>query len=55
MAKFISSKKYGYAVQHYVKDNRDIVYYICYPDYLDLTLSNKPKMKRVKIGLHCIR
>ena len=51
MTKFISSKKYGYGVQHYVKDNNDIVYYICYPDSSDLTTTNKPKMKPIKMAL----
>lgn len=52
MPKFINSKKYGYAVQHYIKDNNDIVYYICYLDTRDLDSRGKSKTKRVKIGLH---
>lgn len=52
MSKFINSKRYGYAVQHYIKDNNDIVYYICYLDTRDLDSRGKAKTKRVKVGLH---
>ena len=40
---YISSKKYGTAVQHYVKINVDIAYYITFKD-------NDNKLRRVKIG-----
>ena len=48
--KFISSKKYGAAVQLYHKQNDDIVYYAYYHDINDLDANGTPKRKRVKVG-----
>lgn len=48
--KFISSKKYGAAVQLYHKQNGDTVYYAYYHDTTDLDINGIPKRKRVKIG-----
>lgn len=48
--KFISSKKYGAAVQLYHKQNGDIVYYAYYHDTTDLDVNGNAKRKRLKIG-----
>jgi len=38
---YVSSKKYGSAVQHYVKSNGDISYYITYRDDTQKTIRKK--------------
>ena len=48
--KFIASKKFGYAVQLYHKQNGDTVYYACYQDTNDLDAKGAPKRKKLKIG-----
>ena len=40
---YINSKKYGTAVQHYLKENGDVSFYVTYKD-------ESNKLKRVKIG-----
>jgi integrase len=40
---YISSKKFGSTVQHYVKENGDVSYYITYKDEFN-------KLKRIKVG-----
>ncbi|MBP9743660.1 MAG: site-specific integrase [Burkholderiales bacterium] len=48
--KFITSKKFGYAVQLYHTQKGDTVYYACYHDTRDLDSKGIPKRKRLKIG-----
>ncbi len=38
---YVSSKKYGAAVQHYVKSNGDISFYITYRDDTNKTIRKK--------------
>ena len=51
VTKLIKSKKHGYGVQHYEKEDGDIVFFAVYHDPYDLDKNGKSKKKRFKVGL----